>query len=161
MNQMKKIIVLLFFFSFFEIFPEPPKTKQPDPLAKSANVYHTVDKSMIRKLVVSLGYSIISDEERLMILGYQDSKVGLMFSNETSIQFYSSFNSDKANKVNLANRWNQKMRYSRSYLDTDGRLILESDFDYSGGVSEESIREFLQKFQILNSQFTTLLILAE
>ncbi|WP_279638201.1 YbjN domain-containing protein [Leptospira bourretii] len=77
------------------------------------------------------------------------------------MQIDSSFNSDKPNKINLANRWNQKMRYSRSYLDTDVRLIIESDFDYSGGVSEEAIREFLQKFQILNSQFTTSLILAE
>lgn len=53
------------------------------------------------------------------------------------------------------------MRYSRSYTDAEGRLILESDFDYSGGVTEEGIKEFLQKFQILNSQFSTLLILAE
>ncbi|TGM81762.1 YbjN domain-containing protein [Leptospira mtsangambouensis] len=161
MNRRLKFTTVVLFFIFFGIYGEPAKSKQPELIQKPSVLYYTIDKAQIRKLVLGLGYTIVSDDEKLMILAYQDSKVGLMFSNDTSMQFYSSFNSDKPNKINLANRWNQKMRYSRSYLDTDGRLIIESDFDYSGGVSEEAIREFLQKFQILNSQFTTLLILAE
>ncbi|TGL72461.1 YbjN domain-containing protein [Leptospira jelokensis] len=154
---------LLLFLVFFAIgtYADPMKTKEGETSLKSANLQYKVDKGLLKKLLLEIGYKILSDEDKLLILSYQDFKVGLMSGNDTSIQFYSSFTTDKKNKMDLANRWNQKMRYSRSYTDAEGRLILESDFDYSGGVSEEAIKEFLQKFQILNSQFSTLLILAE
>ncbi|MCW7472618.1 YbjN domain-containing protein [Leptospira levettii] len=152
---------LLFFSLFFSLGAQSVKGKETELASKSVTLHYKVEKNLLKKLLVELGYKILSDEDKLLIVSYQDYKVGLVSGNDSSIQFYSSFNTDKKNKIELANKWNQKMRYSRSYMDADGRLILESDFDYSGGVSEEGIKEFLQKFQILNSQFSTLLILAE
>lgn len=152
---------LLFFSLFFSLVAQSTKGKETELASKSVTLHYKVEKNLLKKLLIELGYKIISDEDKLLIVSYQDYKVGLVSGNDSSIQFYSSFNTDKKNKIELANKWNQKMRYSRSYMDADGRLILESDFDYSGGVSEEGIKEFLQKFQILNSQFSTLLILAE
>ncbi|XDD47880.1 YbjN domain-containing protein [Leptospira sp. WS39.C2] len=155
-------LVIFYFSSFFALTAQTTKAKEAEATsAKPATLYHKVEKNLIKKLLLDSGYKIISDEDKLLIVTYQDFKVGLMSGNDTSIQFYSSFNTDKKNKIELANKWNQKMRYSRSYMDSEGRLVLESDFDYSGGVSEEAIKEFLVKFQILNSQFSTLLILAE
>ncbi|MCW7495903.1 YbjN domain-containing protein [Leptospira levettii] len=152
---------LLFFSLLFCLGAQSAKGKETELASKSVTLHYKVEKNLLKKLLVELGYKILSDEDKLLIVSYQDYKVGLVSGNDSSIQFYSSFNTDKKNKIELANKWNQKMRYSRSYMDADGRLILESDFDYSGGVSEEGIKEFLQKFQILNSQFSTLLILAE
>ncbi|EMJ86758.1 YbjN domain-containing protein [Leptospira meyeri] len=157
----KSLFFFLFTFSFYNIFAELPKTKQIDFSQKSVNIYHAVDKSMIRRVLVSLGYTILGEGEHKFLLEYQDFEMTLLFSGDTSIQFYSSFSSDKQNKNQITNRWNQRMRYSRSYLDEKGKIILESDFDYSGGVTEESLRDFLKKFQVLNSQFSTLLIVVD
>ncbi|TGL19272.1 YbjN domain-containing protein [Leptospira yanagawae] len=162
MHSICKLFLSFFFLILtFGTYADPIKSKEGEVSLKSSTLQYKVDKVLLKRLLLDIGYKILSDEDKLLILAYQDFKVGLMSGNDTSIQFYSSFTTDKKNKMELANRWNQKMRYSRSYTDAEGRLILESDFDYSGGVTEEGIKEFLQKFQILNSQFSTLLILAE
>ncbi|WP_244242877.1 YbjN domain-containing protein [Leptospira bouyouniensis] len=155
------LLIFVVFSTVFSVNAQALKGKESESAHKSATLHYKVEKNLIKKLLLELGYQIISDEDKLLIVSYQDFRVGLVSGNDSSIQFYSSFNTDKKNKIELANKWNQKMRYSRSYMDGEGRLVLESDFDYSGGVSEEAIKEFLQKFQILNSQFSTLLILAE
>ncbi|MGV3665347.1 MAG: YbjN domain-containing protein, partial [Leptospira bouyouniensis] len=134
------LLIFVVFSTVFSVNAQALKGKESESAHKSATLHYKVEKNLIKKLLLELGYQIISDEDKLLIVSYQDFRVGLVSGNDSSIQFYSSFNTDKKNKIELANKWNQKMRYSRSYMDGEGRLVLESDFDYSGGVSEEAIK---------------------
>lgn len=59
-----------------------------------------------------------------------------------SLQFHSSFRDDDAD-LEVVNEWNQRFRYSRSYLDEDGDPHLELDLDLAGGVTAERIFDFL------------------
>lgn len=58
-----------------------------------------------------------------------------------SIQFWTYFTSDQTSLRDV-NRWNQKRRFSRSYLDDDNDPILEMDKDLEGGVTRENLVNF-------------------
>ncbi len=47
----------------------------------------------------------------------------------------------------LINEWNKNRRLTRSYLDEDGNVILESDLLSLGGITERQIGSFVAMFQ--------------
>lgn len=84
----------------FGTYADPIKSKEGEVSLKSSTVQYKVDKVLLKRLLLDIGYKILSDEDKLLILAYQDFKVGLMSGNDTSIQFYSSFTTDKKIKWN-------------------------------------------------------------
>ena len=63
-----------------------------------------------------------------------------------SIQIYAVF-SGKASSATV-NLWNRRHRFSRAYLDSDGDPSIESDLDLNGGVSDQSITRFIERFKV-------------
>src|SRR5579883_990460 len=54
--------------------------------------------------------------------------------------------SDKVTAA-LMNEWNRTHRFTRAYMDTDGGATLESDLEFSGGVTQSTIETFIKGFR--------------
>ncbi|HUA63089.1 MAG TPA: YbjN domain-containing protein [Verrucomicrobiae bacterium] len=65
--------------------------------------------------------------------------------------------SDKVTPA-LMNEWNRTHRFTRAYMDTDGGATLESDLDYTGGVTQNTIESFIKGFREAIPAFTKVVI---
>ena len=62
------------------------------------------------------------------------------------LQLYIGFKGAKAS-VNRINEWNRTHRFSRAYVDKDNDPVLESDLDFAGGVTLDTLKNFITLFE--------------
>lgn len=48
--------------------------------------------------------------------------------------------------VQAVNQWNRTERFTRAYINDNGNPFLESDLDFTGGVTEKTVTEFILAF---------------
>jgi hypothetical protein len=72
-----------------------------------------------------------------------------------SLQLYARFSMEKPPTLERINAWNREKRFSRAYLNEDGKPVLESELDLEGGVTWQAIISFLETFEISLSRFAT------
>ncbi len=82
------------------------------------------------------GYLIQQDGVKMLVL--IESSGGLML--------YSGFQGLKITTART-NEWNKKHRFSRAYIDDAGDPVLESDLDFDGGVTLDSLKLFITVFK--------------
>lgn len=63
------------------------------------------------------------------------------------LQLYAGWLTGGATPCEVVNAWNQAKRGSRAYLDEDGDVALEADLYLRGGVTRDTIVEFLERFE--------------
>jgi len=63
------------------------------------------------------------------------------------LQLYAGWLTGGATPCEVVNAWNQAKRGSRAYLDEDGDVALEADLYLRGGVTRDTIAEFLERFE--------------
>ena len=68
----------------------------------------------------------------------------VLFAKPNDLQLFQKF----SDKVDIAkvNDWNRTHRFSRVYLDTDGGACLEADLDFAGGVTSDTVHEFIKTY---------------
>ena len=82
------------------------------------------------------GYLIKLEGVKMLVL--IESSGGLML--------YCGFQGVKVDAKKL-NEWNKKHRFSRAYIDDSNDPVLESDLDFDGGVTLESLKIFITVFK--------------
>jgi hypothetical protein len=55
------------------------------------------------------------------------------------------------------NEWNREHRFSRAYRDAEGDSVLESDIDFTGGVTEANIKAWVKIFRNLTGEYARFL----
>lgn len=89
------------------------------------------------------GYAVAIRDESFVEWKIDGRRTSVFISDDgQSIQFHVAFD-DTGATLEKVNDWNRSKRYSRSYLDDDGDPHLELDLDYSGGITEKRVIEFL------------------
>lgn len=56
-------------------------------------------------------------------------------------------------RVELANRWNCRQRWAKTYIDDDGNWVIEADLLVGPGVTEEAIATFIRRFLATRCRF--------
>ena len=82
------------------------------------------------------GYLIKLENVKMLVL--IESSGGLML--------YCGFQGVKIDTKKI-NEWNKKHRFSRAYIDDSNDPVLESDLDFDGGVTLESLKIFITVFK--------------
>ena len=82
------------------------------------------------------GYLIKLDGVKMLVL--IESGGGIML--------YCGFQGVKVDTRKI-NEWNKKHRFSRAYIDDSNDPVLESDLDFDGGVTLESLKIFITVFK--------------
>lgn len=82
------------------------------------------------------GYLIKLEGVKMLVL--IESSGGLML--------YCGFKGVKVDTKKI-NEWNKKHRFSRAYIDDSNDPVLESDLDFDGGVTLDSLKIFMTVFK--------------
>ncbi|MBL8571593.1 MAG: YbjN domain-containing protein [Phreatobacter sp.] len=70
-----------------------------------------------------------------------------------SIQYRALFERNDRFTHAFVNAWNYEKRFAKTYIDSDGDLVLEWDVDFDGGVTVGFISESVQTFQTMLTAF--------
>lgn len=125
----------------------------PSGLRAQALITEVSPKEMT-KLLGSMGFevketkSLESDQHALKfeLSGY--TVVMFLANGNTDAQLYVGFSDEQVTPQQM-NEWNKAHRFSRAYVDGDGNPILETDIDFTGGVSEDNIKAWVRLFRDL------------
>ncbi len=55
--------------------------------------------------------------------------------------------------LNRINEWNRAKRFAKAYLDNDNDPVLESDYELTGGVTEQNVKEWMKTFVYFAKEF--------
>ena len=126
----------------------------PSGLRAQAMVTEVSPKDMT-KILGSMGFDVKetksvgdSDQHALKfeLSGY--TVVMFLANGNTDAQLYVGFSDEQVTPQQM-NEWNRAHRFSRAYVDGDGNPILETDIDFTGGVSEDNIKAWVRLFRDL------------
>jgi len=74
-----------------------------------------------------------------------------------SFQYYASWTVHGKTGVEVVNTWNAKHRFGRAYLDSDRDPTIEMDVDLDGGVNLKHIKESIETWRVIATNFRTAL----
>jgi hypothetical protein len=117
-----------------------------------------VSPKEMTKLLGSMGFEVKeqkaleSDQHALKfeLSGY--TVVMFLANGNTDAQLYVGFSDEQVTPQQM-NEWNKAHRFSRAYVDGDGNPILETDIDFTGGVSEDNIKAWVRLFRDLLTSY--------
>jgi hypothetical protein len=67
--------------------------------------------------------------------------------------FYGGFDTGGKGDLEVINKWNNRSRGTRAYLDEDGDPCLEMDVDFEGGINEFAFYGYLSWFKLQLERF--------
>ncbi len=118
--------------------------------ARAQEVYTEVSPVKMAKILTSMGIEaeLSGDDDtprfRFEHAGYR--MVLFLANKNTDAQLYIGFLDGEISDRQL-NTWNKEHRFSRAYRDGDDDAVLESDIDFTGGVTEANIKAWIRLFQ--------------
>ncbi len=111
--------------------------------AKKA-VFERLEVKQLESMMDEEGYAVSIDADGDILWKIEGASCYILVAaDKESLLFKVAF-SDTDTTLEAVNRWNQTVRYSRSYLDEDDDPVLELDLDLVGGVTRERIYDFLK-----------------
>jgi len=69
------------------------------------------------------------------------------------LELFSGFPMNPPPSLKAINEWNKTRRLNAAYFDDEGRVVIRSALDVTGGVSRENIKEFIRTFRGILSNF--------
>ncbi|MDR1080759.1 MAG: YbjN domain-containing protein [Deltaproteobacteria bacterium] len=125
----------------------PPSKLAPEGKSGSAAVKSvTPQKFLALMLAEDLDAEIATDEDGLVTILWDldGNRSVIMFYDESGSVLFRLATLGSVADMDDINGWNRDKRFSRGFLDEDGSAVLELDLDFTGGVSEDRIRDWLQ-----------------
>ena len=80
------------------------------------------------------------------LIKLEGTKMLVLIQSGGGLMLYCGFQGVKVDTKKI-NECNKKHRFSRAYIDDSGDPVLESDLDFDGGVTLESLKLFVQVFR--------------
>ena len=115
--------------------------------AVAQSVYETVTDTRMDGILKGMGFEttlVKAGSFRFELNGY---KVLMLLGNDnTDAQLYIGFGDMKVSPSKM-NEWNKGKRFCRAYMDDDGNPVLESDLDFTGGVTEDAIKAWIKLYR--------------
>jgi len=135
-----------------------------DECGGSGSVYTEITSSELEGILdeMNLRYEskTASDGDPLLVITLGDYTAVMFFygcsSNGkcTSLEFWSYFSMSNPPTLSEINDWNSKWRYATAFIDSDNDPGISTDLDIAGGVSSDTIKRFIERFEFLLEKFT-------
>ena len=71
----------------------------------------------------------------------------------SDLQWQIAFNPNRPPPLDLINQWNVDWRFARAYLYQGQYVYMEFDLRLTGGVSDGTIREYTESYEVLMQEF--------
>lgn len=129
------------------------------PVAAGAqDVLTEASPKKITKILTSMGLEIQETKGegdqpifKFDLAGYQ--VLLILAKDHTDAQLYVGFGGRQVSTEKV-NEWNARHRFGRAYRDKDGEPVLESDIDFTGGVTEANIKAWIKLFRDLMGAYS-------
>ena len=121
----------------------------PEPIAailQEAGLQAQIEKDQVGDPLIKS--SVSGANFGLLFFGCTDG------TNCSSVGFTACFKLDPATSMDVINKWNDEIRYSRALLGTDMTSCLRQDIDMTGGISADSFKSALQTWSQNLGKFT-------
>lgn len=119
-------------------------------------VYHAASEGIIRQVLdeMELGHELLLDESGdpiwtfthlsilITIVSYDEVTPGYY----ASLLFYTGWAADDEVLLSMINDWNRQSRFGRAYVDSSGDPVIELDLLMAGGVTAETIQQYITVF---------------
>jgi hypothetical protein len=119
-------------------------------------IYYAVDQAVIHQLLGEMGleYELFLDNSDdptwtfthmgilITVISYDQVASG----SYASLLFYTGWATDDDILLSRINDWNSGSRFGRAYVDDSGDPVIELDLLIAGGVTADTIREYITVF---------------
>jgi hypothetical protein len=113
----------------------------------AADLLSSVSDSKMEAIFKSMDLDFTKSADHKWRVMLDDSRVVIILYNDgTDMQFYVAFG-DTTVSAESMNKWNAAKRFSRAYSDSDKNPTLEWDVDYTGGITEDTIKASIKMFR--------------
>ena len=127
--------------------------------ARAQDVLTEVSPKKITKILTSMGLEVQEakgkgdSEQKALRFDLGGYRVVLFLANkDTDAQLFIGFGGQQVS-TEKTNEWNSRHRFARAYRDEDGDAVLESDIDFTGGVTEANIKAWVKLFRNLTGEY--------
>lgn len=130
------------------VFAVETDIKQASPKVLPGAILHEISPQDCRELLLEQGFlGVEIDGDGDIVVPMQTYKVLLIVGSSKGkfVQFRFAVSGSNAS-LETMNTWNQKMRFSRAYLEEDQTAVLESEQDLAGGVTRERLHDFIKTY---------------
>jgi hypothetical protein len=128
-------------------------------VARAQDVLTEVSPKRMTKILTSMGLEIQESkgsgegEQRALKFDLGGYRVVLFLAKDNSdAQLFVGFGGKEVS-TDKTNEWNTGHRFARAYRDKDGDAVLESDIDFTGGVTEANIKAWIKLFRHLTGEY--------
>jgi hypothetical protein len=146
--------LLLVLFAFCVLMPVA---------AWGQDVLTEVSPKRMAKILTSMGLEVEEPKTtrdgknpviKFELAGY--SVVMFLAKDHSDAQLFVGFGGQQVTPEKM-NEWNRGHRFTRGYRDEDGDSVLESDIDFTGGVTEANIKAWVKIFRNLTGEYAKFL----
>jgi hypothetical protein len=111
-------------------------------------VVTSVSDKQMESILASLDLTFTKKSERSWRVELNGKKALLiMASDHTDAQLYIAFGDIQVSTSKM-NDWNTDHRFGRAYADSDRNPVLEADLDFAGGVTDGTIKAWINLFSV-------------
>ena len=126
--------------------------------APAATVYFAADEALLRQVLdeMEIEYAVTLDEDADPVWTFTLSGVTVTIASydETtpgryaSLLFYAGWAASTQVSLSAINDWNRRSRFGRAYVDETGDPAIELDLLLSGGVTAQTLEEYIEIFVV-------------
>ena len=114
--------------------------------AAAQDVMTAVSAKHLEAILTGMGFDFTQKNDHTWKFELGDKNVLLFLENDnTDAQLYIGFGDTKVSMSKM-NEWNKSHRFTRAYADDESNPVLESDLDFTGGVTDETIKAWIKLY---------------
>jgi hypothetical protein len=114
--------------------------------AAAQDVMTAVSAKHIESILTQMGFDYTQKNDHAWKFELGEKNVLLFLENDnTDAQLYVGFGDTKVTASQM-NDWNKEHRFTRAYADDENNPVLESDLDFAGGVTDQTIKAWIKLY---------------
>lgn len=128
----------------------------PAVLGANEAVYVTASEALIRQVFaeMEIPYELSTDNDGDPIWGFTSRSITATIiphdpvgvTGYSSLLFYAAWATDTPFEFSKANEWNRQSRFGRVYVDDQGDPVIELDLLLTGGVTRQTVKDYIEIF---------------
>ncbi len=150
-SSLRALLVAVLLFGF--VFAVPATSPQSAVFAQEGpEVFDTMTATRVERILRSFG-DVTYEEVNTNVyrINLEGTKI-LLKKNDKTLLLYCGW-SGKQVSLSRINEWNKTKRFAKAYIDNEGDPVLESDYELTGGVTEQNVKEWMKTYVLFLKQF--------
>lgn len=131
----------------------PGASTPPLPAMQQQEVFDTMTTTRIERILRS--FSDVRWREldnNAYLIQLSDGLKMRLIKRDQSLMLSAAWGGQRVT-LSRINEWNRAKRFAKAYLDNDNDPVLESDYELTGGVTEQNVKEWMKTFVYFAKEF--------